>query len=55
MEKVGIFNSQLQFLGQFCILHKWTFGNIAVVVGYIFSRLVHCVKKNLATLIYKYV
>jgi hypothetical protein len=49
MEKVGIFNGQLEFLGAM-LYFKWTFGSILFVVWYIFPRLVHCAKKNLAAL-----
>jgi hypothetical protein len=48
MENVGIFYSQLDFLGQFCIFNGhlvifWLFGILSAV-------LVYCVKKNLAAL-----
>jgi hypothetical protein len=49
MENVGIFYAHLEYImAILCIL--WSFGNFVVIL-LIFPVLVHCVKKNLATLI----
>jgi hypothetical protein len=48
MEKIGIFNSHLEYIMNIWYI-LWPFGNL-MAIWYIFPILVYCVKKNLATL-----